>query len=190
MLDENSDNSWSGHSVRLLLNNTGARYLVCGAQACILHGLVRTTEDVDILVQATEENCQRVIDALARLEDGAARENTPRDILENVGVKVADEVEVDRGAIAGFTAPGWLAAVFFLLHLFRLSIHRDATDQERGEDVISVIVSEDEDATSGGWNSDVVACRNPQLASVRQMDRERNERRGVCKFPNISNHKE
>jgi hypothetical protein len=78
-----------------LLNNSGARYLVCGAQACILHGLVRTTEDVDILVQATEENCQRVIEALAQLEDGAARELTPRDILDNVVVKVADEVEVD-----------------------------------------------------------------------------------------------
>ncbi len=78
-----------------LLNASGARYLVCGAQACILHGLIRTTEDVDILVEATEDNCQRVIDALGQLEDGAARELTPRDILENVVVKIADEVEVD-----------------------------------------------------------------------------------------------
>lgn len=78
-----------------LLNQTGARYLICGAHACILHGLVRTTEDVDILVEATEVNCQRVIDALARMSDGAARELTPKDILENVVVKVADEVEVD-----------------------------------------------------------------------------------------------
>jgi hypothetical protein len=78
-----------------LLNDAGAKYLICGAQACILHGLVRATEDVDILVEATEENCQRVIDALAKLADGAARELTPRDILENVVVKVADEVEVD-----------------------------------------------------------------------------------------------
>jgi hypothetical protein len=78
-----------------LLNEAGARYLVCGAQACILHGLVRTTEDVDILVEPTEENCQRVIDALSRLADGAARELVPRDILENVVVKIADEVEVD-----------------------------------------------------------------------------------------------
>jgi hypothetical protein len=78
-----------------LLNEAGAKYLICGAQACILHGLVRTTEDVDILVEASEENCQRVIDALAKLADGAARELTPKDILENVVVKVADEVEVD-----------------------------------------------------------------------------------------------
>lgn len=77
------------------LNEAGAKYLICGAQACILHGLIRTTEDVDILVEATEENCRRVIDGLARMEDGAARELTPRDILDNVVVKVADEVEVD-----------------------------------------------------------------------------------------------
>jgi hypothetical protein len=78
-----------------LLNEANAKYLICGAQACILHGLVRTTEDVDILVEATAENCQRVIDALSKLADGAARELTPKDILENVVVKVADEVEVD-----------------------------------------------------------------------------------------------
>lgn len=32
---------------------------------------------------------------LAGLEDGAARELSPRDILENVVVKIADEIEVD-----------------------------------------------------------------------------------------------
>ncbi len=94
-----------------LLNEARAKYLICGAQACILHGLVRTTEDVDILVEATEENCQRVIDGLARMQDGAARELTPRDILDHVVVKVADEVEVDISTKAwkvsyGDGAPG------------------------------------------------------------------------------------
>jgi hypothetical protein len=69
--------------------------LVCGAQAGILHGLIRTTEVVDILIEATPENCTRVIEGLAGLEDGAARELTPTDLLENVVVKVADDVEVD-----------------------------------------------------------------------------------------------
>jgi hypothetical protein len=78
-----------------LLNQHGARYFVVGAQACILHGLIRTTEDVDILIQATEDNARRVIAALAELEDHAAAELTPRDLLEKVVVKVADEVEVD-----------------------------------------------------------------------------------------------
>ena len=78
-----------------LLNESGARYLVIGGQACILHGLVRTTEDVDILIEATEENCTAVIAGLSRMEDGAASELTARDLLENVVVKIADEVEVD-----------------------------------------------------------------------------------------------
>lgn len=78
-----------------LLNEAGARYLVAGGRALILHQIIRVTTDVDILIEPTEENAQRVIEALARLEDGAARELTPRDLLDNVVVKIADEVEVD-----------------------------------------------------------------------------------------------
>ncbi len=78
-----------------LLNAAGARYLVIGGQACILHGLVRTTEDVDILIPIDEPNGRRVIEGLSGLEDGAARELLPRDLIENVVVKIADEVEVD-----------------------------------------------------------------------------------------------
>ncbi len=78
-----------------LLNRHSAKYLVIGGHACILHGLVRTTEDVDILVEDSEENLKRVIAALSEMEDGAAKELTPRDLLENVIVKIADEVEVD-----------------------------------------------------------------------------------------------
>ncbi len=60
-----------------LLNEHDARYLVVGGQACILHGLVRTTEDVDLLIEPSENNCRRVIAALSQLADGAARELTP-----------------------------------------------------------------------------------------------------------------
>lgn len=68
---------------------------MAGGHACILHGLVRTTEDVDVLIEATEENGARVIQGLSHLQDGAAAELTPRDLLDNVVVKIADEVEVD-----------------------------------------------------------------------------------------------
>lgn len=78
-----------------LLNKHSARYLIVGGHACILHGLVRTTEDVDILIEDSTENFQRVIAALSELEDHAAAELTPKDLAENVIVKVADEVEVD-----------------------------------------------------------------------------------------------
>jgi len=78
-----------------LLNRHGARYVVVGAQACILHGLIRTTQDVDILIEESQENYRNVIAALSELEDHAAAELTPRDLEENVVVKVADEIEVD-----------------------------------------------------------------------------------------------
>jgi hypothetical protein len=78
-----------------LLNKHDAHYLIVGGHACILHGHVRATEDVDILVEDSIENFQRVIAALSELEDHAAAELTPQDLSENVVVKIADEVEVD-----------------------------------------------------------------------------------------------
>jgi 3-dehydroquinate synthase class II len=67
----------------------------------ILHGAVRPTEDVDILIEPTRENCRRALAALAELADGAARELAPEDLLDNVVVKIADEVEVDVSTHAG-----------------------------------------------------------------------------------------
>jgi translation initiation factor 6 (eIF-6) len=78
-----------------LLNKHSAKYLIVGAQACILHSYIRTTEDVDILIPEDLENHARVIGALSELEDHAAAELTPQDFVENVVVKIADEVEVD-----------------------------------------------------------------------------------------------
>ena len=78
-----------------LLNEQKASYLVVGGHALILHGLVRTTEDVDLLVEDSEDNYRRMIAALSRLEDHAAAELTPADFTDNVVVKIADEIEVD-----------------------------------------------------------------------------------------------
>ena len=79
----------------MLLNRHAAKYLIVGAQAAILHGHIRTTEDVDILIPEDEANHARVIAALSELEDHAAAELTPQDLVENIVVKIADEVEVD-----------------------------------------------------------------------------------------------
>lgn len=51
--------------------------------------------DVDILIPEDVENHKRVIAALSELEDHAAVELSPQDFIDNVVVKVADEVEVD-----------------------------------------------------------------------------------------------
>lgn len=78
-----------------LLNEQGAKYIVAGGFAVILHRVPRFTRDVDLLIEESEENFRRVIDALAQMEDGAARELQTKDFRENVVVKIADEVEVD-----------------------------------------------------------------------------------------------
>jgi hypothetical protein len=78
-----------------LLNKHAARYLIVGARACWLHGYVRATVDVDILIPEDLENHARVIAALSELEDRAAEELTPHDFVENIVIKIADEVEVD-----------------------------------------------------------------------------------------------
>jgi hypothetical protein len=73
-----------------LLNQHGAKYLIVGARACWLHGYVRATADVDILVPEDPENHKRIIAALSELEDHAAAELTPQDFVDNVVVKVAE----------------------------------------------------------------------------------------------------
>lgn len=78
-----------------LLNEQAAQYLIVGAQAAILHGYVRDTHDVDILIPEDIENHARVIAALSQLEDHAAAELTPQDFVENVVVQISDEVQVD-----------------------------------------------------------------------------------------------
>jgi hypothetical protein len=78
-----------------LLNQERAEYLVIGAWAMILNGLIRATEDVDILIAENAANFQKVITALSRLPDGAASELVPQDFEENVVIKIADEIEVD-----------------------------------------------------------------------------------------------
>jgi len=78
-----------------LLNQHAVKYVLVGARACMLHGLVRSTQDVDLLVEQSPKNLQRVIDALSELPDHAARELTVKDLQENVVVQIADAVMVD-----------------------------------------------------------------------------------------------
>lgn len=57
-----------------LLNRRGAAYIVVGGIAVNLHGHVRATRDLDILVPRDIENTRRILEALAELPYGMARE--------------------------------------------------------------------------------------------------------------------
>jgi hypothetical protein len=77
------------------LNERGAKYIVVGGFAIILHGYPRGTTDIDFLVETSLENEARVLAAIATLADHAAAKIRPGEVSENVVVRVADEVMVD-----------------------------------------------------------------------------------------------
>ena len=83
------------------LNEAGAKYIVIGGWAVIQHGYGRTTEDVDLLVESSYENFQKIEAAMLALPDGAVREVKPTDLDEFVVVRVADEILIDLMKSAG-----------------------------------------------------------------------------------------
>jgi len=80
-----------------LLESEGVEYALIGGYALALQGIVRLTEDVDVLVEPTLENARRWVRALSKLPDGAARELVGDDTLhtEHYAIRVNDEFTVD-----------------------------------------------------------------------------------------------
>ena len=80
-----------------LLEAEGAEYALIGGYALALQGIVRLTEDVDILVEPTAENAERWVRALAKLPDGAAHELDGDTTLheEPYAIRINDEFTVD-----------------------------------------------------------------------------------------------
>ena len=77
------------------LNDEGVRYVLIGGFAVILHGFVRATKDIDLLVDASTENIQRLKRAMGTLPDNAI-ELIADDEVERYGVvRIADEIVVD-----------------------------------------------------------------------------------------------
>jgi hypothetical protein len=80
-----------------LLEREGAEYALIGGYALALQGIVRLTEDIDILVEPTAENARRWVRALSQLPDGAARELAGDETLhdEPYAIRINDEFTVD-----------------------------------------------------------------------------------------------
>jgi len=82
------------------LNRTGAKYLVIGGVACILHGHVRATTDVDILIARTRDNAEKVLAALASVGYGFAEEWAADEILKRPITIIGDDPAVDVFTVA------------------------------------------------------------------------------------------
>ena len=71
------------------------RYLVIGGIAAVLHGVPRATFDLDILIEATEDNAQRLLDALVDVQFGTATMITARELVMQEITIFQDRVRID-----------------------------------------------------------------------------------------------
>lgn len=71
------------------------RYLVIGGIAAIVHGVPRMTFDLDILIEATPDNAQRLLDAFLEAGLGTAALTTPDDLLAIEIMVFNDRVRID-----------------------------------------------------------------------------------------------
>jgi hypothetical protein len=104
-MEESASGRWSrpeltAAQVCAELNRAGARYLVMGGIACILHGHIRATTDVDMLIERTEDNARRVLEALEGVGYGFAREWPPREIVAKPITIIGDDPAVDIFTVA------------------------------------------------------------------------------------------
>ena len=82
------------------LNREGVRYLLIGGFAVILHGYVRATKDVDLLVDPAEDNVRALKRAMADLPDNAIAVIEDDEVGRYQVVRIADEFVVDLMASA------------------------------------------------------------------------------------------
>lgn len=83
-----------------LLNEAGAKYVLCGARALQLWGSTRGTRDIDILIEPTVENARRVLSALEQGGFGVAREWLAEEVATKQVTIIGDTPKVDILTIA------------------------------------------------------------------------------------------
>ncbi|HEX8793989.1 MAG TPA: hypothetical protein VF765_23770 [Polyangiaceae bacterium] len=94
------------HRIAELLGRERVEYALIGGYALALQGIVRLTEDIDILVRPTPENARRWVKALGQLPDGAANELEGDETLheEPYAIRINDEFTIDvMNSASGFT---------------------------------------------------------------------------------------
>lgn len=83
-----------------LLNHHDVRYVLIGGAAANLHGVIRPTKDIDVLIEPTVENARRALRALQGLGFGLARELDPQTVASRVFTIVGDSPRVDLVTVA------------------------------------------------------------------------------------------
>jgi tRNA nucleotidyltransferase/poly(A) polymerase len=71
------------------------KYLVIGGIAAVLYGVPRATFDLDIIIEATPDNAQRLLDAFIEAKMGTALLTSPDKLLASEITMFEDRVRID-----------------------------------------------------------------------------------------------
>ncbi len=71
------------------------RYVIIGGVAAILHGVPRSTFDVDVLIDASLENAQALLLAFEDAGLGTASLTSPEEVVDNAITIFQDRVRID-----------------------------------------------------------------------------------------------
>ncbi len=71
------------------------RYVIIGGIAAVLYGVPRATFDLDILIDPTPENAERLLKALSEANLGTASLISSQDLLANEITVFSDRVRID-----------------------------------------------------------------------------------------------
>jgi hypothetical protein len=75
--------------------NHKVKYLVIGGIAAVLHGVPRATFDLDILIEATPVNAQRLLEAMLETKMGTAALITADELVRHEITIFRDRVRID-----------------------------------------------------------------------------------------------
>jgi hypothetical protein len=77
------------------LHSHECRYVVIGGIAAVLYGVPRATFDLDMLIEATPENAEKLLQSFAGAGLGTAEMIKPDDVLANEITVFGDIVRID-----------------------------------------------------------------------------------------------
>ena len=104
------------------LARADVKFIIVGGVAVALNGFVRTTEGVDILVEASAENVTRFLNELGNFGEGHARELSSADFSDSEGaIRIIEDFPLD---------------VFTIMRGKRYTDLFDATKTTRIDDVV------------------------------------------------------
>ena len=75
------------------------RYLVIGGIAAILYGVPRATFDLDILIEASPKNAQKLLDAMTEANLGTASLTSPEDLLSHEITIFSENLHTTRACL-------------------------------------------------------------------------------------------